>query len=148
MFMMKTSFSHKKLSSSINVWNIKINYQSDWARSVWKVLSQLTTCRHPPPPLKSGKIGFLVQKVSQCSETNEKSIFRFLVFEILSFKILRIVWQVFFCPRRCDMFWSWFKTNFDSFVIISFWDMIDFVLNILSELGTYTRIWFRKATQW
>jgi len=99
MFMMKTSFSHKKLSSSINVWNIKINYQSDWARSVWKVLSQLTTCRHPPPPLKSGKIGFLVQKVAQCSETDEKSIFRFLVFEIRSFKILRIVWLFFLSQK-------------------------------------------------
>ena len=40
--------------------------------------------------LKSDQIEFLVQKVAQYSETNKKSIFRFLVFEIWSFKILRI----------------------------------------------------------
>ena len=38
---------------------------------------------------------------------NEKSILRFLVFEMWSFKIRRIVWKmanIFFCPRRCAMF--------------------------------------------
>ena len=31
-----------------------------------------------PPAIKSGQIRFLVQKNAQCTETNEKSIFRFL----------------------------------------------------------------------
>ena len=44
--------------------------------------SQLTTCR--PHPLKSVQIGFLIKKVSQCSKTKDKTIFRFLAFEIWS----------------------------------------------------------------
>ena len=51
-------------------------------------LSQLMTCRPPPPPLhpsrppilKSGQIGFYVQKNAQCCETCEKVIFLFLHF--------------------------------------------------------------------
>ena len=31
----------------------------------------------PPPPLKSGQIGFLVQKDAQCSEIYEKTVFRY-----------------------------------------------------------------------
>ena len=47
-----------------------------------------------PPSFRSGHIGVLVQKNAQCSETNEKLLMqflRYLVFEIWSFKILRIV---------------------------------------------------------
>ena len=44
-----------------------------------------------PPPHKMWPFWvFSKKKIEQCSETNEKSIFLFLVFEIL-FKILRIV---------------------------------------------------------
>ena len=60
----------------------------------------------PSPILKNGQIEFLVLKVVQCSETDEKSIFfRFLVFEIWSVKILRVIW-IFFCFRRCIMYWN------------------------------------------
>jgi len=38
----------------------------------------------PHPLLKTGQIGFLFQKVAQCSETYEEIIFRFLVFQIWS----------------------------------------------------------------
>jgi len=44
-----------------------------------------------PLSLKSGQIGFSVQKVRQCFETNKKSNIRFFVFEIWSLKILRMV---------------------------------------------------------
>ena len=36
-------------------------------------------CRPPPSPLKNSHFHFCVQIVTQCSKTNEKSIFRFLV---------------------------------------------------------------------
>jgi len=35
------------------------------------------------------------------------------------------------------MFWNGFSTNFISFAILSFEDMVDFVLNIRSELEPY-----------
>ena len=34
------------------------------------------------------------------------------------------------------MFWNWFNIDFDSYAIFSFWDLVDSVLNIHSELGT------------
>ena len=67
------------------------------------------------------------------SETNEKSIFRFmlfLVFEIWSFKILMIV-CIFFVPKdaQCS------ETDFLGYeFFLSFWDMVNFVLNIRSKL--------------
>ena len=68
----------------------------------------------------------------------------FLVLEIWSFKILRIIWRNFFRPKRCAMFWNWFCTTFDNFAIFSFWDNL---LYIRSELGTqrFLRTWFRNA---
>ena len=48
------------------------------------------TCRHPPPLLKKSRPHLLVQTVAQCFQTNEKSIFRFLLFlvsEIWSFSL-------------------------------------------------------------
>ena len=48
-------------------------------------LSVLTLCQVRmvvPPPLRNGRI---FMKAAECAETNEKSIFRFLVFEIWSF---------------------------------------------------------------
>ena len=78
---------------------------------------------------------FFVQKVAQYSETNEKSIFWFLVFEIWSFKIFIIV-CIFFRPKRCVIFWNGFSTKFENFAIFSFWDMVDFELKIRSDLGT------------
>ena len=44
--------------------------------------------------------------------------------------------QIVFCPRRCAMFWHEFDTNFDSSPIFSFWDMVGFLLKVLSELET------------
>ena len=38
----------------------------------------------PPAPLKKCRFHFLVQNNAQCSETYEKSNFRFLVFEIFN----------------------------------------------------------------
>ena len=43
-----------------------------------------------------------------------------------------------FRPKICEMFRNRFCTKFDHFAIFSFWDMLDLVLNIRSELGTYT----------
>ena len=65
-----------------------------------------------PPPFQKEPI-FLVQKVAQCSEMNEVSIFRisrFLVFYIWSFEILlekKIV------SKRCAIFWNGFCTLFE-----------------------------------
>ena len=53
----------------------------------------------PPPPLKSGHVEFLPQKVAQCSEINEISIFWFLVFEIWSLKFLRLEWFFFWSQK-------------------------------------------------
>ena len=49
----------------------------------------ITSLRHadPPPPSKVAISVFFIQKVTQCSKTNEMTIFlflRFLVFEIWS----------------------------------------------------------------
>ena len=64
---------------------------------------------------------------------NEKSIFRFLVFEIWTFKILRIVWI--FVSLRCTMFRNGFCNKFDNFAIFSFWNMVDFVLTFVVNWG-------------
>ena len=50
-------------------------------------LFHITTFRPPQKEWSS----FFVQNVAQCSETNEKSILRFLVFEIWSFKIKKML---------------------------------------------------------
>ena len=56
------------------------------------LVNNMQTPPFPPPPLsKRAVFIFLVQKIAQCSETNEKSILRLLVFQIFSFKILRTV---------------------------------------------------------
>ena len=47
---------------------------------------------YPPLPLlRMSRSHFFVQIVTQCSEMNEKSIFRFLIFEIWSYKNRKIV---------------------------------------------------------
>ena len=46
----------------------------------WPDVSQLRICRPPPPPFRSGH---LYMKDAHCAGTNEKSSFRFLVFELL-----------------------------------------------------------------
>ena len=52
---------------------------------VFLALSQLRTCRRPP--LKKSHFHFLGQKycATQCSETNEKSIFRFLIYQFSNY---------------------------------------------------------------
>ena len=40
---------------------------------------------HTLPPQKEQYSFFFVQNIAQCSKTNEKPIFRFIVFEIWSF---------------------------------------------------------------
>ena len=53
---------------------------------------------------------FFFSKVTKFTwiETNEKSIFRFLIFEIWSFKIHIIIWRKKQRPKRCVMFWHGF----------------------------------------
>ena len=66
----------------------------------WRALSWLRICRRgilnpPPPPQKEPfLVLFCVQNVTQCSETNEKSIFRymrFLFFEVWVFLYSKLV---------------------------------------------------------
>ena len=85
-----------------------------------------------PLPLKKSHFQYLVQKVAQCSETNEKLIFLFLDFETWSLKILRIFWIYFFRTKRCSIFWNGFFSSWIFFLDV--WYMVDFVLNIRSEL--------------
>ena len=47
----------------------------------YSALSRLTTCSPPPSPFRNGHI---CKKDAQCAKTNEKYIFRFLVFELWS----------------------------------------------------------------
>ena len=68
-----------------------------------------------------------------CSETYGKSIFQFLqfsVYEIWFFKILRI----FFVPKMRNVLKRIFAQIWQ---IFNFWNMVDFVLNIRNELGTW-----------
>ena len=88
----------KACNKSFNRWKLAIK-----ASNIYKLHSEklilnlvkfnvffffyLTTVRASTPlrpSFRSGQIGFLVQKVVQCSETNLKPILRFLVFEIWS----------------------------------------------------------------
>ena len=41
-----------------------------------------------------------------------------------------------YIPKNCAMFWNECRTDFKIFAIFSFWDMVDFVLKVLSELWT------------
>ena len=74
-----------------------------WCMEIKAALSQLTAYRSPYPPLRdlyavncdwvtfislpieNGHIGILFQNVVICSETNEKTIFRFLVLNTIFF---------------------------------------------------------------
>ena len=92
-----------------------------------------------PPSFRSGHIGVLVQKNAQCSETNEKSIFRFLrylVFEIWSLNLNHLA-EFFFVPNdaHCSEM-DFLVHEFFLVAIFNFCDEVDFVLNIRSELGT------------
>ena len=46
------------------------------------------------------------------------------------------------------MFGNGFNINFDSIAIFSFWDMVDFVLKIPSELGTMTNLDTLTSDTW
>jgi len=129
-----------------------------WIQSVYvwfKVKSgpsQLPICRPLPPPLTPAlRNGHICMKEAQCAEANEKSILQFLVFELLSefltyFDYLTKIAKINFCLRRWAMFWNGFMYSLDSFAIFSFWDMVNFVLKMPSELETL-RTWFRNANQ-
>ena len=43
-----------------------------------------------------------------------------------------------FSPKICAMIWNECDINFHILAILSFWDMVNFVLKILSELGILT----------
>ena len=95
-----------------------------------KALSQLSICRPLSPP--SLRNDHIVMKPAQCAETNEKSIFLFLFFELLlilyskftessdSHLINRSRMSTFFHPKRCAMFETNAKQNFRFFAIFSF----------------------------
>ena len=89
-------------------------------------------------PLKKSQIEFSVQKAAQYSETNEKSIFRFLVFEIWSIEILRIVWNFFSFQKMRNILKqissSWFC--FDYVSLLGIWS-IWYLTVVKSELGTW-----------
>ena len=81
--------------------------------------------------LKSDQIGFLFQKVAQCSETYEKNnfpIFSFWDMIDFIFKICLERWQKksknnnkkMFVPKDVQ------KINFQIFAIFIFWDIVDF----------------------
>ena len=104
-------------------------YRSCNPQRFWSFLVNDMQNATPPPPLSSKGDDFLVQKVAQCSEMNEKSIFRFLrflVFKIWSFKILNIVW-FFFHPKRCALC---FETDFSLnltilwFLVYAIWSIM------------------------
>jgi len=76
-------------------------------------ISQLTACKHPP--LKSGQIGFLVQKDEQCSESYKKQLSNFYFLRNGRFctKLLENLpkyMTIFFCCPT--MLWNLCKTIF------------------------------------
>ena len=122
------------------------------------VMSQLTTCRLPPPPPPS-KVAIMVfcsKRVEQCSIVPLITVFfyrpNFFFYEINSFPFFSF-WDMapntwiftkkwpklpkkMYIPKNCAMFWNECRTDFKIFAIFSFWDMVDFVLKVLSELWT------------
>ena len=74
--------------------NINFSVRISMANVICKIISYRV---FPPPPSPYSKESspFLVQIVAQCSETNEKSIFRFLQF--LFFELLMILFTIFKC---------------------------------------------------
>ena len=51
------------------------------------------------------------------------------------------------CPKRCAMFWSVCKINFQILAIFIFWEMFDFVLKFLENSDRILWTWFRNANQ-
>ena len=103
----------------------------------------------PAPPLKSGQIGILVQVLAQCSETYEKTIFRFSRFlvsemwSILWFFLVNDMQTLLPSKRAVSIFWSkklrnsqkWIKKN-------QFSDFCDFLF--LRYGRSNLTIWLKK----
>ena len=92
----------------------------------------------PPPFLKKNHFHFFVQIIAQCSESNEKSIF--FIFAIFIFWIMMDFVHNFKCfyrpkmekeilQKKCNFLKQIYEFMSFSFVIISFWDMVDFEFN-------------------
>ena len=70
------------------------------------LINDMYTLSAPPPLLlKSGQIGFLVQKNAQCSETNEKTILRFSVYEIWLILYSKFLENWPKCHHKCKNYW-------------------------------------------
>ena len=82
-----------------------------------------------PTPSKFAKLGSWSKKMRNVLKRSKKQFSDFSNFyflEIWSLKIRRKLGKVpFFCPRRSVMFWNGCSTDFHSFAIFRFWDVID-----------------------
>ena len=61
------------------------------------------------------------------------SYFHFLKYGQISWKIVENI--LFFCSKRCAMFWNGCIINFHSYEIFSLWDMVGFVIKVSSEIS-------------
>ena len=92
-----------------------------------------------PPPSPSLRNGHICMKDA---EINKKLIFRFLVSEIWTFKILEIVWKMvnkIYVLEDAQCFdtdlYKLLKLYFKRCAIFSLWDVVDYVLKLRSELS-------------
>ena len=91
------------------------------------------TCRLPPHHFKKSPFHFLIRNNVHCSEMNEKSNLRFLIFPDLVAQAISIH------PKKnsSQKMRNGLKQIFDKWVIFvaifSFWDMVDFVFKIEGE---------------
>jgi len=84
--------------------------------------SYLTTCIHTPPPhnRKQPNMVLGIKKTAQCSKTDEKRKIKFLIFEIWSFKILRLV---------CILFCVLEDVQCSETDLVSIWQFLVFLRN-------------------
>ena len=106
----------------------------------WKWLA--TIFRPLPFPLNKSRFHFLDQKFENWNKIENLKrmkiqFFDFLVYEIWSFKILRIFWIFFFRPKRCAMFWNRFFGLWVFFLVFEIWLILNktFVVHwVLEEI--------------
>ena len=89
-YIIKWNFSVFFLTFLLNKQHIFLSIIIDKTKILFKCPVPINVKQTPLFPLKSGQIGFLVQKESQCPESCEKTIFNFLIFE--KWSILNLKW--------------------------------------------------------
>ena len=99
-----------------------------WTNFIYFLVSDMQTS---PPPLKKSRFNFLVKNDTQCSETYEKSIFRFLQLYFLSH------------DRLCSQFSSVFTVQNEKKMSLTMSNVLKRIFEIMSFF-----VWFLVFELW